>query len=753
MAIIRAVCRSDPELLEVNRLDSCQAAWSSDDRFASKNCKCIRIWAFLLLCLGGCGVPPNNPYPALEIQESTLYRSFEERPKHLDPARAYSANEYEIIAQIYEPLLQYSYLKRPYQLEPLGASQLPEVQYRDQAGHPVPADATESAIAESVYDISLRPDLRYAPHPAFSRNADGQLDNLDLNPDELSRIHALSDFRETGSRTVTAADYAYQIKRLAHPRVHSPIAEMMADYIVGLRQLGTRLSSELDANPSGSGWLDLRSYPLEGVEVIDERHLRIHLHGKYPQFRFWLAMPFFCPMPWEVDAFYAQPGLAEKNISLDWHPVGSGAYQLTENNPNRRMVLERNPNYHDAFYPTEGEPGDAAAGLLADADRRLPFIDRVIFVLEKETIPYWNKFLQGYYDASGLASDNFNQAIQFNGVGNAELTPEMSRRGIRLQTAVTASIFYLGFNMLDPVVGGLDETRAKLRQAISIAIDEEEFIAIFMNGRGIAAQGMIPPGIFGHESGPNGINPHVYRWSGDEPQRRTLEEARGLMAEAGFPGGTDPATGKPLVLYLDTTSSGVDDKPMLAWYRKQLGKLGIQLVLRTTDYNQFQQKMANGNAQLFRWGWNADYPDPENFFFLLFGDNAKVGKGGENAANYANPEYDRLFRRMRTMSDGPERLDVIHRMQAILRHDAPWVFGVHPKSFTLSHAWYGNFKPNLMANNELKYLRIDDSLRRARQLAWNQPVYWPLIALTLLLLAVVVPAWRLYRRRQRSAAL
>ena len=734
-------------------MGSCLVAWSSEERFASKNCKSIRIWACLLLCLGGCGMPPNNPYPAVETQKSTLYRSFEERPKHLDPARAYSANEYEIIAQIYEPVLQYSYLKRPYQLEPLGASQMPEVQYRDRTGHPVSADAPESAIAESVYDISLRPDLRYAPHPAFTRNADGQLDNLDLNPDELSRIHALSDFRETGSRTVTAADYAYQIKRLVHPRVHSPIAEMMADYIVGLRQLGTRLSSDLDTNPSGSGWLDLRSYPLEGVEVIDERHLRIHLHGKYPQFRFWLAMPFFCPMPWEVDAFYAQPGLAEKNISLDWHPVGSGAYRLTENNPNRRMVLERNPYYHDAVYPAEGEPGDATAGLLADAGRRLPFIDRVIFVLEKETIPYWNKFLQGYYDASGLASDNFNQAIQFNGVGNAKLTPEMSRRGIRLQTAVTASIFYLGFNMLDPVVGGLDETRAKLRQAISIAIDEEEFIAIFMNGRGIAAQGMIPPGIFGHESGPNGINPHVYRWSGNEPQRRPLEEARGLMAEAGYPDGTDPATGKPLVLYLDTTSSGVDDKPMLAWYRKQLGKLGIQLVLRTTDYNQFQQKMANGNAQLFRWGWNADYPDPENFLFLLFGDNAKVGKGGENAANYANPEYDRLFRSMRTMSDGPERLDVIRRMQAILRHDAPWVFGVHPKSFTLSHAWYGNFKPNLMANNDLKYLRIDDSLRRARQLAWNQPVYWPLIALTLLLLAVVVPAWRLYRRRQSSGAL
>jgi ABC-type oligopeptide transport system substrate-binding subunit len=197
----------------------------------------------------------------------------------------------------------------------------------------------------------------------------------------------------------------------------------------------------------------------------------------------------------------------------------------------------------------------------------------------------------------------------------------------------------------------------------------------------------------------------------------------------------------------------VDDKPTLNWYRKQLAKLGIQLVLRTTDYNQFQQKMANGNAQLFRWGWNADYPDPENFFFLLFGENAKVGKGGENAANYQNPEFDRLFQAMRNLPDGPERLTLIRQMQEILRHDAPWVFGVHPKSFSLRHAWYRNFKPNLMANNGLKYLRIDAGQRAARRLEWNQPVYWPLVLAALLLIALISPAFRLYRRRLRSAAL
>lgn len=706
-----------------------------------------------LLVLPGCGEPPNSPYPPAEALDNALYTSFEERPKHLDPARAYSANEYEIIAQVYEPPLQYAYLKRPYQLEPLAARALPEVHYLDAAGQPLPDSAPADRIAFSVYDIHLRPDVHYQPHPALARDATGQLRYHAMTPEALSTIHALADFTATGTRPVTAEDYAYQIKRLVHPEVHSPVAEMMGDYIVGLRELGERMVRDFDRRPPGAGWFDIRNYALAGVEVVDDHHLRIRLNGQYPQFRFWLAMPFFAPMPWEADAFYAQPGLAEKNISLDWYPVGSGPYRLVENNPNRRMVLARNPHFHTESYPAEGAPGDAEAGLLADAGQRLPLIDRVVFVLEKETIPYWNKFLQGYYDASGLASDNFDQAIQFSGVGNAELTPEMKARGIQLQTAVTASILYLGFNMLDPVVGGLSEERAKLRRAISIAIDEEEFIAIFMNGRGIAAQGVLPPGLFGHEPGVAGINPYVYDWRDGAARRKSLDEARGLLAAAGYPDGVDPATGKPLVLFLDATASGVDDKPTLNWYRKQLAKLGIQLVLRTTDYNQFQQKMANGNAQLFRWGWNADYPDPENFFFLLFGENAKVGKGGENAANYQNPEFDRLFRAMRNLPDGPERLMLIQHMQEMLRHDAPWVFGVHPKSFSLRHQWYRNFKPNLMANNGLKYLRIDAGQRAARRLEWNRPVYWPLVLAALLLTALVAPAFRLYRRRLRSAAL
>jgi oligopeptide transport system substrate-binding protein len=713
------------------------------------------VWLLSCLALlGACGEAPlNDPYPAQDEGKNILYTAFAERPKHLDPARAYSSNEYEIIAQVYEPPFQYAYLKRPYTLEPLTAAAMPEVRYLDRDLRPLPPEAGDEAIVYSEYDIQLKPGILFQPHPAFAKTDAGQYRYHALGDEELDDIRTITDFDATGTRELTAADYAYQIKRLMHPQLHSPIAELMKDHIVGLRELGDRLETDYRARTGQPGFFDIRGYELEGVEVVDRHRFRIRLHGKYPQFRFWLAMPFFAPMPWEADAFYAQPGLIAKNITLDWYPVGTGAYMLAENNPNRRMVLRKNPNFHEERYPHEGEPDDVIHGYLRDAGKKLPFIDQVVFTLERETIPYWNKFLQGYYDASGLASDNFDQAVQFAGQGSVELTPNMRAKDISLRTAVAASSFYMGFNMLDPVVGGYDDRARLLRRAINIAVDYEEYISIFTNGRGVPAQGLLPPGIFGHEEGEVGINPYVYDWVGGGPRRKTAEEAKRLLAEAGYPGGVDVKTGKPLVLYLDTVATGPDSKSILNWYRKQFAKLGIQLVLRTTDYNQFQQKMAAGNAQIFMWGWNADYPDSENFFFLLYGPNAKVGKGGENAANYQNPNFDALFERMRNMDDGPQRLALIREMQEILRQDSPWIFGYHPKNFSLSHDWYRNLKPNLMANNELKYLRIDAARRAAKRAEWNRPTYWPLLIGLMLLALAVLPAWLSYRKRQRATAL
>ncbi len=702
------------------------------------------VW---LLALGACGDAPwNSPYPASEAGSNILYSAFTERPKHLDPAQSYSENEAVFNAQIYQPPLQYHYYRRPYSLIPFAAEAVPRPKLYAADGRRLPDDAPQAAY--SVYEIRIKPGIRYQPHPAFAKDSAGRSAYDSLGPKDLEKIFTLADFPLTGSRELVAADYVHQIKRLAHPRLHSPIFGLMSGYIVGLKEL----AAALERAPK-DGYLDLGRYSLEGAQVVDRYTYRITLKGKYPQFVYWLAMPFFAPVPEEVERFYAQPGMAEKNLTLDWYPVGSGPYMLTVNDPNRRMVLERNPYYSGETFPAEGEPGDAAAGLLKDAGRPLPFIDKAVFSLEKEGIPYWNKFLQGYYDASGIGSDNFDQAIQIGSAGDIALTDEMRDKGIRLTTAVAPTDIYMGFNWLDPVVGGGGGERArKLRLAISIAVDHEEYISIFANGRGVPAQGPLPPGIFGARTGADGINPHVYDWVNGAPARKPLAEAKRLLAEAGYPEGADAQTGKPLVLNLDTTARGADDKARLDWLRKQFAKLNVQLVIRATDYNRFQDKIRKGNAQIFQWGWNADYPDPENFLFLLHSLQSRVAYQGENSANYANPEYDRLFEQIKNMENGPERQALIDRMLDIARRDAPWVWGFHPKEYTLVHGWMFNQKPNQMARNGLKYQRIDPALRDIQRREWNRPVLWPLAAAALLLALIAAPALIAYRRRERASA-
>ena len=85
--------------------------------------------------------------------------------------QSYSENEASLLFQIYEPPLQYHYLKRPYTLIPAAASEMPQLHFFDAGGQALAQDAPAEAVAVSVYDISIRPGIRYQPHPAFAVDA------------------------------------------------------------------------------------------------------------------------------------------------------------------------------------------------------------------------------------------------------------------------------------------------------------------------------------------------------------------------------------------------------------------------------------------------------------------------------------------------------------------------------------------------------------------------------------------------------
>ena len=703
------------------------------------------------LMLPGCSDEPwNDPNPP-SPEGLITYQSMisPAPPKHLDPAISYASDEGLFLMQIYQPPVGYHFLKRPYELIPLAAKTMPAVEYLSAQREILSESGPD--VAYTRYTIKFRADERYQPHPAFALDDTGEM-LYDFASAALgSRYHSIKDFPETGSRGVTAGDYAYGVKRLADPQLGSPMLGFMGQYIVGLKAFSEQLA-ELPRDR----WVNLENYKMEGLEVLDDYTLRITIHGRYPQFVYWMAMTFFAPVAPEVDRFYNNPGFAQRNLTLDWWPVGSGPFMMVENNPNSEIVLERNPNYRDDFYPSEGGPGDAEAGFLKDAGKKIPFIDRAVFRIEKEVLPLWTKFLQGYYDRSGEVHANttgvFDQAFVV-GPDGLEMSEDLADHDITLSADVKPGLYYYGFNMRDPVVGGYTQDKRKLRRALQIAFNTEENINIFYKGNGIPSQSPIPPGIAGHLEGEAGMNPYVYDWVDGQVQRKSIEYAKQLLVEAGYPNGRDARTGEPLKIFIDVQSQAVSNTSM-GWMDRIFGAIGVQVEYRPADWNRTREKLLTGNTQIFSHGWLADYPDPENFLFLLYSPESPLvcNCDGANNSNYENEEYDRLFRQVRILAPGAERDTLVARLVELYRRDAVWLYAWHPKEMYLNNAWVHNTKRHGISKATLKYLRLDAPLREQKRAQWNQPVTWPLFVTFVVIVLLFLPAVVAYRRRQNATA-
>jgi ABC-type transport system substrate-binding protein len=365
----------------------------------------------------------------------------------------------------------------------------------------------------------------------------------------------------------------------------------------------------------------------------------------------------------------------------------------------------------------EGEARDREAGRLDPAlvGGPLAKIERIEFRREKEPIPTFSKFIQGYYDASGIIRESFDKVIREDG-----LSPEMRAMGIQLEKSVIPAVYYIGFNMDDPVVGSAGGER------------------LFLNGRGVPSQSPLPPGLFGYEES--------YR----NPYRQVdLERGRGLLEEAGYAGGIDPQTGKPLRLTFDSYDTSAQGLLRFQFYVNAWRQLGIDVEIAATNYNQFQEKVRNGAYQIFQWGWVADYPDPENFYFLLTTEMARSRSGGPNTANFADARFDEVFAAMKARENDPERLAMIRELRSILERERPWIELFHPEDYALYHSWFEQVKPAGMSYPTIKYRDIDPALRKRLRTEWNRPVTWPAYALAVLAIAVVIPGVvTFFRERQ-----
>jgi len=663
---------------------------------------CIVCTVAIALCTS-CG---NNPYPDSDATAKIVYSSFGNPPRTLDPQVSYSANDQRVLAHVYETPLEYHFLARPYRLIPGLLTEVPQ---------------PEPMVSGSVrYRFSIRAGVRYIEDDCF----------------ELS---------QTGARTreMRATDFLFALQRIADPEVNSP-AITTFEKLAGLRGFRERLEQLRESDPAfGELRIDeqyARAGIIEGARVLGPYELEVILDKPYPQILYWFAMPFTSPVPWEAIAHYD----GEQNEPFAEVAIGTGPFRLARYDKQSRIVLERNPHWYGvehpewkapgATYPSEGEPGDRENGLLDAAGKSLPLIDRIELLYEKESIPRFTKFLQGYYDASGIIKESFDRVVTED-----RLSPEMEALGMRLRKSVEPTIYYLGFNMLDPVVGhAAGERGRKLRQAMSLAIDTESYLDIFRNGRGIPAQTPLPPGLYGYD--PEYKNPY---------RSPDLERATKLLTEAGYPGGIDPQTLKPLKLSFDTPDTSAQGRLTHLFYTDSWAKLGIRVEIEATNYNKFQQKVRDGAYQIYQWGWIADYPDPENFLFLLWSKMGQTKTGGPNSANFSNAEFDALYLKVRDLPDGPERIASIDEMRKLLERECPWIPLFHGELYSLYQPWLLNVKPTGLSSPTLKYHDLEPQLRAKLRERWNQPIHWPAYALAGLIVTAVVPGiFTFFRERQ-----
>jgi len=354
-----------------------------------------------VLFIAGCGGKSGD-----DANEMVLQHALAARLTGLDSGNERNVTALTIKSQIFEPLYQYHYLKRPYQLVPLLAEAMPEI--------------SEDKL---TYIIKIKKGVYFQDDECFP-NGKG--------------------------REVKAQDFVFAIKRIANIKNLSQNWSILDDRIVGLdefREYTKTCKSRKDVDYSRE---------IEGLQTPDDYTLVIKLKRPWPQIlTYAFSDTATAPVAKEAVDYYGKDIIS--------HPVGTGPFKLKKWHRRSYIELVRNPTFRGEAYPSEGEPGDAEAGYLDDAGKTMPFADKVVWTIIEESQPRWFLFLQGKLDSSGIPKDNWNDVV----TENNNLAPQMKRFNLHLKAFADPTTFFLGFNMQDPILGKNKPLRQAISYAIN----------------------------------------------------------------------------------------------------------------------------------------------------------------------------------------------------------------------------------------------------------------------------------------------
>ena len=594
-----------------------------NNRIFRRSCAaCIALAFTVLTSL----VQAADQAKVLRLSTSTAETSY-------DNAFASDESSQTITERINEPMLEYHYLARPAKLVPRTLEALPAI-----------SDNGATFLCKLQKGVFFADDVAFQDKP----------------------------------RELTAADYAYSLKRLLDPAVKSPWLFLVEGKIIG--------GDEARAAAAKTGKFDYDT-PMPGLEVVDRCTLRIRLKAPDYNFAYLLAMP----------ATGASAREAVERYGLDYgsSPVGTGAYQLLRSEYKRasKTVLVKNPNYRKRVWDWASDAAEDQAMVKAMRGKAVPSIDRIEVYPIEEGQASWLAFLSGQHDYLPILPASVSNVAKSEG----KLKPEYAQQGIRLFPRMKPNVWYTMFNMNDPITGGYTREKIALRRAISLGYPLDEQIRVVFQGDGLAGKGIVPPGVVGHDD--KRPRAHVY----DPALAKALLDRFGYKDRDGD-GYREMPDGSPLIIPYVARTSGIERQLAELW-KKSMDAIGIRLAIETMKTPDMRKAARQGQGKMTREGWNADYPDAENFFQMLI--SATAQPGGENYARFQFKDMDERYEKIHAMPGSPARLQLINQMEDIVKFYAPWIAPWHDVQYYLEQPWVMGYKQHPIGHDAWEFMDID----------------------------------------------
>lgn len=455
-------------------------------------------------------------------------------------------------------------------------------------------DVDSDGMCQKLYNTLIRLDKDLRPQPELC----SEMPVWDAAEKSFT-FKLRTDVRFHNGRPMTARDVKYSWERLLD--ANESARPVILKSVVGAQEL-----------------LERKTDKCAGLEVVDEHTFKVRLLKEDPIFLVQISMVNAAVIPEEA---VLEAQASHKTFSAQ--PVGTGPFKLSRWDYGRRIVLRR----HETYFKGASKLDGMICELVPEPQTRL------------------EKFMKGEFHVSDIPFGRLKVLEQEQ--------PDLIKTNSSLRTNYLGLL--LNRKAEDGTIVPVEPlgTNLKLRQAINHAVNRQYICETILEGQGIPAQSVLPPGLAGHD-------PEIKGWSYD------VEKAKALLAEAGYPGGEGL---KEFDFYY---RKDPDIEQTALAIQNNLGAIGVKVNLRSLEWNAFLEKVYKDPPEMFFLGWVADYPDAENFIDWLF-HTSQWGEPG-NETRYHNPEVDKLLEEARTTMDSNARLKLLNRAEKIIvEQDVGWV--------------------------------------------------------------------------------